>query len=787
MRLEHLTLSGFSPAFPGVVDVPFGDLPAGVYAVCGDNGAGKTTLLEASGPGPIFRQMPSCAGADPVTYATSRESFLDLTFTFEDLGRFRARLNLDGPKRQTDAVLEQLGPDGTVTPLNNGQRSTFDEAITRLFPSFDVFINSAFTAQGRGDEFVRRKPSQRKDLCVEVLALQHLADKSEKAAEAATLWADARFRLQAQIEMLERDGAPAIGEQLERIADELQAKSGAADVRKRELSTAIAELEARAALLADQVAAYTAATQRVQTLDTELGARRAERTALDRDRQAAGRTLAEERLRITVKRDGDVAEAEKTIAGNKQIQDLAPRILAAVAAIKETDEKLAQTTAAFSERQAEQRTASDTLRQLEKSLAGLGPIEERLTNASRDAEQLDTVPCGGTGEYAACKFLTNATAAQAQIADLTARLQPKADLADRVGAAARETERLAAAVTALQSDVKALTAQRAEHEKLAKYETPLAQSTARIESLTAAIAKACTDAEQALVEAEARHTARVDALTAQAATLDATLVRLTTERDRAAGDLTANRDDHARALTVQTDLAFARRDWDTVTATLATVESGRAELARRRQELAATRDRLADVRVRLVRVEAEWLEWQDFAKALGKNGLQDLEIDASGVGLSATANALLLHCMGPHYTMELVTQTAKADGSGLKDEFTVKVIDNEAGGDWRDISRFSGGQKTILQEALMCAFSLYVNERSPRPMRTLWRDESGAALDPENAIRYVQMLRKVRELGGFHQVFFISHNPQAAALADAQIRVSGGQAVIVLPPYSEAA
>ena len=73
------------------------------------------------------------------------------------------------------------------------------------------------------------------------------------------------------------------------------------------------------------------------------------------------------------------------------------------------------------------------------------------------------------------------------------------------------------------------------------------------------------------------------------------------------------------------------------------------------------------------------------------------------------------------------------------------------------------------------------------PIRTLWRDETGAALDPVNAIAYVQMLRKVLELGNFHHVFFISHNPAAAALADTQIRVGGGTAVIVQPPYSEAA
>src|SRR5690348_17438264 len=56
------------------------------------------------------------------------------------------------------------------------------------------------------------------------------------------------------------------------------------------------------------------------------------------------------------------------------------------------------------------------------------------------------------------------------------------------------------------------------------------------------------------------------------------------------------------------------------------------------------------------------------------------------------------------------------------------------------------------------------------PVRTCWRDETTGALDPENATRYLAMLRKVQELGGFAHVLFISHNPDAAAQADAQIQ-----------------
>src|SRR5690606_31089838 len=156
--------------------------------------------------------------------------------------------------------------------------------------------------------------------------------------------------------------------------------------------------------------------------------------------------------------------------------------------------------------------------------------------------------------------------------------------------------------------------------------------------------------------------------------------------------------------------------------------------------------------------------------------------------ISATANALLLHCMGGQFSIDLVTQVEKRDGGEMRDLFTVRVVDNHhAPGQWRELRQLSGGQKTIVQEALMCAIAIFVNAHAPRPIHTLWRDETGAALDAQNALQYVEMLRKVRELGALHQVFFVTHNHEAANLADAQIVVADGRAAIVLPPFNKAA
>jgi ABC-type lipoprotein export system ATPase subunit len=61
---------------------------------------------------------------------------------------------------------------------------------------------------------------------------------------------------------------------------------------------------------------------------------------------------------------------------------------------------------------------------------------------------------------------------------------------------------------------------------------------------------------------------------------------------------------------------------------------------------------------------------------------------------------------------------------------------------------------------------------------TLIRDESGAALDPQNARNYVAMLRRAAELVGASHVLFVSHSPEVQELADARIVVQDGEVTV---------
>lgn len=62
--------------------------------------------------------------------------------------------------------------------------------------------------------------------------------------------------------------------------------------------------------------------------------------------------------------------------------------------------------------------------------------------------------------------------------------------------------------------------------------------------------------------------------------------------------------------------------------------------------------------------------------------------------------------------------------------------------------------------------------------RTLIRDEACSALTEDNTIRYILMLQKACEIGGFDQVIFVSHKLVTHGMADAEIKIEAGKVTV---------
>lgn len=840
MRIEKLTLRGFL-RFRDQVAIDLTAIPEGLVALVGSNGAGKTTLLEAA-PAALYRSWMS--RGDIIEYATGRDSFLELQIGIEGQGTYRTRVNCDGPGRKSDAVLEAVQPNGARRVLNDGKVSTYDQAIARVFPPKDVLLASAFAAQSKAGSFITLDKKGRKQLFAHLLGIERYETMAQTARQAATLAEQTRMRLQAQRDTIAAEASDRAAEEIHHLANGLQADSGRAELDLRAVTASIEQLEGRLATMSDVVAAYSAATQRIATLRMELTSREQEQARLDAERTLVRDTLTADLRRLTSKRDADlgwiaeqvhgatdreqhdlaaaarerdsdVADIEKKIAGNQQILGMADQIRAAVAEVAAIDTDLTALDRQATAHRQRIDAGEASHRELERAIAALGTSVHQLQQATRDAELLGRVPCGGAGTFAPCQFLVNAKAAEARIPELQQTVADRPHLEaqrDDVTRAVLATRSELAATHKRQQELKD---RRLQAQKLTQYAEPLAAAQARLAELEGqkagvqrafehALAAAAQrkaqrhtelleqrqrvneDVEADILNHQTRADAALTALEQRARTIHQTIARLTTDLATAEADLQAAEGDNRAALQLRTELAERRAERDRLIGVIARVESGRQELDRRRAELQAKRTRLADISLRLQRLDDELLDWQTLAKAFGATGLPVLEIDAAGPTISAYTNTLLEVCFGPRFSVDLVTQVAKADGKGTKEDFSIRVLDNQRGGEARDIVDLSGGEQVIVAEALSNAISIYVNTRSSMPIRTCWRDETTGALDPENATRYLAMLRKVQELGGFAHILFISHNPDAAAQADAQIQLVDGTASVVFPPYARA-
>jgi exonuclease SbcC len=370
---------------------------------------------------------------------------------------------------------------------------------------------------------------------------------------------------------------------------------------------------------------------------------------------------------------------------------------------------------------------------------------EKATKAYGDAQTkaalLDSVPCAG--KFPSCQFLDDAAHARAdldRLADDLAKARAIQIPPLPPGKSPGHRIELQRRLPAIREKAKAIAEAKSELGLLAEVSASLAACEKRLQSETAKLDDAKAKKEEARAEFEAKE-AEIEAhkKIEPARFDDANLTRLQTRGDEARSDLAA---------------FAARRD----------VEKERA------------RD-FAEWKVRVDTLAQDLDDWTTLAKACGPRGVQAYEIDAAAPAISALCNDLLHACYGPRFSVRLSTVAAKASG-GVKEVCDLVVLDSERGTDGSAALK-SGGERVIIGEALSLAIAIYNTRRSEIPMADLVRDECAGALDGDNARRYVAMVRKALDLGGFHRAFFVSHVPELWELADARLHVEDGKVSVV--------
>lgn len=734
------------------VDIDFDILAGPLVALVGGNGSGKSHLLNLSGPAVLYREMRDYEEptADHVAPGV-RDAMAELEFSI-GTERYRAILQIDpqaaGGRGKSEAYLLKRTGAEEYTPLAGPSLRAYDEAISGILPPADLFYASVFAAQGGGGSFFQLAKAQRKDLFASMLDLETLsgisATAKEKGGVLEALVPDVRGRIKAAT--FEIETLAAFVMQVGELESVVMQHSLRVDAQED-------AVEAARAALAKEQGRLAVAEERAEAAAREETRINAERVDACDALRAKQQTVVD--LEAMLGRSGMVAKAVERLAEVDESLTL-----------HREHERAAMERLAGYQEQAEKHGHEATELKVRAGMLQhkLGLIEikreqmqTRQNELTRRALLLDEIP--GVPACETCPLTEDARQARAKL-----EAEQHDDEDDQRGGLEADWKQVLADGEATRVKLEALRVETADATRFAKDITVAIVRLEREKRDLAALAGRASEIAAARARLEV----------AQAAVVEA--------KARAEAAVAKGQDPESFALDEK------RRDVIRAQDELGTLEEHRLELVRELRSAEAT---LANRRGRLeamgdpagkfaaakadeARLLEEATDWALLAKALGRDGVQALAIDAAGPAVTAIANDLLSNCYGPRFTIALETTALKKDG-GQKETFDIRILDGEAG---REARKCSGGETVLIDEALRLALAIYNASRSGVELRTLWRDETAGALSPENADRYVAMLRRAAEVGGFHQVLFVAHQADVWQQADAQLLVEGGQVTI---------
>jgi exonuclease SbcC len=798
LRLEGFTIRGFGP-FDRELTVDLSALaPTDVLvAICGEIGAGKTTALELALPGALWRTTPSRGSL--VELATTRDAFLESRVVNGQAWTIRHLV--DAVSKKSEALV--LDADGQPV-LPDSKVTSFDKWAAEHMPAPEVFFASLFAPQGASG-FLGAKPTARKEILLHILGpeMQALEQYAEHCRGLARDFKAKLATLDARIadEGARAGDSDALTAELVRLRNVLAGAQAGITASRQAL--ALAEQQAR-----EQAAAREANERRAAAEQSLTGRLDEQRGALVRIEQkiANNQAVLAEAAPIRV-------AAERLPALRQEIADHAARLATTRAEV--THWQTVVSTESTRETEASQRAGAAEKRQAAAAdvkaaaerLPGLRKaLETAVAELAREEESLDTVvnkraagaearldaalrghrhiaEIDDPGEAPAIsRDVLMADAEEVRLAEelpneLAGQMARRNDYRARKVAAEkalRDNELAAARATEIEQ------ARRDEADARAVMTAAAASRQAAGAKLEkAATARDSIDAQLATLQAEIRDVeplamkatplanaeARLAELEPQAAAARAEIARLHAEWESLPALL---------ELPAPPDIAAARGTVEAAEQQARSAERAIGQAETQLEAAVASRNRQLELGERRREAEAELADWTHLAAALGRDGLQAMVIDGAIPEINALTNDLLHSAFGPRFTVEVRTQAADAKGKRLLETLDIWVIDT---GDEQHKGReglaetLSGGEKTIVAEALSLALTQLACRQAGAERPTLIRDESAGALSERYAPRWIEMMRRAAEIIGADRILFVNHNRATWELADARIPI----------------
>jgi exonuclease SbcC len=147
--------------------------------ICGPNGAGKSSLLEAITW--VIWGQSRAESEDDIIHAGAKDVRVDFIFQNNQQTHRIIRTRNRGQSSSLEFQIETAGGFRSLT--EKGVRATQQLILHHLKLDYETFINSAYLRQGRADEFMLRRPNERKQILADLLKLDRYEDLAEQAKD----------------------------------------------------------------------------------------------------------------------------------------------------------------------------------------------------------------------------------------------------------------------------------------------------------------------------------------------------------------------------------------------------------------------------------------------------------------------------------------------------------------------------------------------------------------------------------------------------------------------------
>jgi exonuclease SbcC len=749
-RLRQLRLRGSIGVWKGLrkdeVDYNLDAYDPGLIAMIGINGSAKSTVIENMHPYSCMLTRRPASPTGPGAkgrlqdHFRLRDSARELWFIDERTGaEYRTLTEIDGANA-TGSIKYHLFKNGE--PITNGRKEDYDVAIERMLGSFSLFLRSAFVSQKAtksNPDLGDATEDKRKAMFRELAGLGFLQAYKENSGANAKQLESSVATGRAQAEVLERFVAeePSIESVIASANDDIQT----ADAKLADLTTQGKELREKVDTLAVLVVEQDTLGRDIDSAangaQVKFGQVETARTKIEGYQSALNlREVAQENVDYHAHlKEQEGKENERLSEVNKERTRLVSEFNDAIKTHRDHATKLQSTKAQISTSQATRKGERNVVQ------AKVDHAEAELSRPAKACPKCGYVDPAIEKDRAATKVLLEDWA------------RGLVELDHGIEVLSRQLKEAEANIIALVEPEKS--------------PLPPADET-ELKRIRAELAEIDIAKNRSTLETAAKAEQEIATLKAQIATLENDANELTLKAGKLRSQLDpAIKPAHEEVVKqleeVRTAFTTAKADQATAVANLKTAQ-------KQLEAIEKQKCKLDELKGSLAKIEAEAAEWRYLEVACGPDGIQALELDAMGPGISEVANRLLSAAYGSRFSIELRTTRIAGKGSRTKqvEDFAIIVLDNELLTE-QPIETLSGGESVWIKRALYDAFAIIRDKTTGLRFLTAFQDEADGALDPESRQHYFAMLEAAHQESGRRHTIIVTHSAEIQEMISQRI------------------